>query len=128
LLILIDERLDSLRQKRDNTDEAYDAMAAYEDLKQRIEVFLAAKTKETSVVATTISFATGISNWWSKRHVQICDKALDMGLFGTGVTICLLGGTGGFLAGAIPGAMVGGKPVVEVIKAYGKQRGHSKPE
>jgi len=91
-------------------------------------VFLAAKAKETSVAETTISFATGINNWWSKRHVQICDKAFDMGLFGIGVTICCLAGTGGILAGAIPGAMVGGKPVVEVIKAYAKQQGHSKPE
>jgi hypothetical protein len=43
-----------------------------------------------------------------------------MGLFGIGVTICLLAGTGGILAAAIPGAMVGGKPIVDVIKAYNK--------
>jgi hypothetical protein len=43
-----------------------------------------------------------------------------MGLFGIGVSICLLAGTGGLLAAAIPGAMVGGKPVVDVIKAFAK--------
>lgn len=127
-LVLIDERLESIRAGRSNSEEADAARDQLEDLKRRVEEFLGAtsifattkKTKEEFVVKTTTSFATGIGNWWSKRHVQICDRSFEMGLFGIGVTICLLAGTGGILAAAIPGAMVGGKPIVDVIKAYNK--------
>jgi hypothetical protein len=127
-LVLIDERLESLRQERSNSEEGSAAREQLEDLKRGVEAFLGAtskfatakKTKEELVVETTTSFATGIGNWWSKRHVQICDRSFEMGLFGIGVTICLLAGTGGILAAAIPGAMVGGKPVVDVIKVYAK--------
>jgi len=138
LLLLIDERLKSLREQRPNSSEAQAArdaaIADCEDLKRRVELFLGAasqfaakKAKETSVVETTNSLAAGIGDWWSKRHVQICDRAFEMGLFGFGVTICLLAGAGGALAVGIPGAMVGGKPVVEVIKAFAK-RPHTKPD
>jgi hypothetical protein len=135
-LFLIEERIETLRQERPNSEEAKGAVdaaiAELEDLKRRVEAFLGASTqfaankaKEKAVVETTNSLAAGIADWWSKRHVQICDKAFDIGLFGIGVTTCLLAGAGGVLAVAIPGAMVGGKPVVEVFKAWAR-RPHQK--
>jgi hypothetical protein len=127
-LLLVDDRIRSLRQQRSNSEEACQEIAVYEDLKRRIEAFLAAASGvsaqhplESTVVDTTTSFAAGIGDWWSKRHVQICDGAFGMGLFGIGVTICSLAGAGGLLAAAIPGAMIGGKPVVDVVKAFAKR-------
>ena len=78
----INERLEALRQGRSNSDEAAAEIAEYEDLKRKIKAFLGAasrfaetKDTEASIVETTTSFATGIKNWWSKRHVEISDKA-----------------------------------------------------
>jgi hypothetical protein len=127
----INERLESLRRERSNSDEAAAEIADYEDLKQRIEVFLDSATRfankkatEKSAAKAATSFADGISNWWSRRHVEICDgvfdntrKALDIALLGLGVNICLQAGAGGALAVAIPGVILGGKPVLEAIKA-----------
>jgi hypothetical protein len=125
---LIDVRLESLQRERPNSGEACtardEAIADYQDLRNRIEAFLrdasrfaAKKVEEEPVVKTGTSLAAGIGNWWSRRHVQICDKSFDIGLFGIGFSMCLLGGVDAKLAAAIPGAMVGGKPVVDVIKA-----------
>jgi hypothetical protein len=131
-ILLIDERLESLRSELPNSDEALaardSAIASCEDLRRRVEAFLGAtskfahgKAKEASAVKAASSFAAGIGDWWSRRHVQICDKAVDMGLFGIGFGMCLLGGVDADFAAAIPGAMVGGKPVIEVIKAFAKR-------
>jgi hypothetical protein len=121
-LVLIEDRLEALRQERSNSDEAAALITDYEDLKSRVEAFLARasqfaekKTTESAVVAATTSFADGIGNFWSKHHVQICSKAYDMGLFGIGVAISSLAGNP--LAIAIPGVIVGGKPVLEAIKS-----------
>jgi hypothetical protein len=131
---LIDDRLASLRQEPPkNSDEARAAIEAaiadYEDLKRRIEAFLGAtsefavkKVKEKSVVQTTNSLAAGISDWWRNRHLQICDKAFDVGLFGVGVTICVLAGAGGDFAVGVPGALIGRKVVADVISALKSSR------
>jgi hypothetical protein len=127
-IALIDSRIEELGQQRPNSDERRTAVeseiANYADLKRRVEAFLGAasqfsakKVKETAVVNATTSFAEGIGNWWTKRHVQICDQAFQLGLFGIGVTICSLAGAGGMLSAAIPGAMLGGKPVADVVNA-----------
>jgi hypothetical protein len=128
-LTLIDGRLKELR--RENTDEAADLIADYEDLRERIEAFLnrasqfaAKKADGNSLVTATTSFVQGVNNWWSKRHVRICEQAYDRGLtfvdtviFGIGVDISLHAGASGALAIAIPGAIAGGNRVVQVVKA-----------
>jgi hypothetical protein len=134
-IALLDGRIKEIRQKRPNSDEARAAVeseiADREDLKRRLEEFLGMvsqfadkKAKETSIVEATNSLAAGIGDWRSKRHVQICDKASEMGLFGVGVTICLLADASGAWAIGIPGA-IGAKPVVAVIKA---ERSRTTPE
>jgi hypothetical protein len=138
-LLLIDERLEGLRQEPPNSEEAQAAVNAaiadYEDLKHRVEAFLGAteqfaarEVKEKAVVEKTNSLATGVSNWWSKHQVQVCDKifdraltAGDVSLFGIAVGICSLAGADPNLAVAIPGALVGGKRVVDVIRALAKE-------
>jgi hypothetical protein len=138
-LVLIDERLETLRQGRPNSREARAAtdaaIADLEDLKRRVEAFLGAaaqfsvsEAKEKAVVENTNWLTAGIRDWWSKRHVQACDKAFDKALkaidvgalFGIGVAICSLAGADPNLGVAISGAMVGGKHVVDVIKALAK--------
>ena len=129
-VVLIDERIESLREGRSNSDEVAALIADYEDLKQRIEAFLDRasqfadkKVAEASVVQATTSLADGISNYWSKYHVEICKSAFDMGLFGVGVGICSLAGASGALAVIIPGVIAGGKPVLEAITAMFKREG-----
>jgi hypothetical protein len=137
-LELIDVKLGALRQERSNSDEAAAEIADYEDLKRRIEAFLdrasrfvEKKTDESSVVIATTLFAQGLSAWWSKRHVEICDQAygklltgLDMAIFGIGVDICVQAGATGALVIAIPGVIAGGDRVLQAVKAVlGSKKG-----
>ena len=124
LLLRIDEKLESLQRQLPNSDEARavrdETIANYEELKRNADAlldaalkFAAAETEEEVVVETSVSFTGAINNWWTKRHVE----AFDMSLFVGGLGICTLLGAGGPLAAAICGALVGGKQVVEAIKA-----------
>jgi hypothetical protein len=54
--------------------------------------------KEEAIVKSTRSFSEGLKSWWTKRHVEICDKTLDMGLFGVGIGLCQLAGVSGLAA------------------------------
>jgi hypothetical protein len=137
-IALLDSKIYELREKRPNSDEGRATVeleiADYEDLKCRVEAFLgiasqfvAKRIKKKSVVDTTNSLAAGLGDWWKKRHVQFCDIAADVGLFGVGVAICMIGGASGAWAVGIPGALVGGRPVVDVTKALAKGL-NKKPE
>jgi hypothetical protein len=137
-LLSIEEKIKSLREDRPNDPEKISqrgqTIADLEDLKCRVEAFLSAtsqfaakKAKEASVVETTTSFAAGIQDWWAKDHVQICRQSALMTLFGIGVATCSLAGAGGAWAVGISGALVGGKPVVDAIKAVAKQS-HARPK
>jgi hypothetical protein len=134
-IALIDSKIEELRQRRPNSDEGKAAVeheiADYEDLKHRVKAFLGvaaqfptANAGEKAVVSATTSFAEGIGKWWSKDHKQICNQTFQLGLFGVAVTICSIAGAGGILSAAIPGAMLGGKPVADVIKACLKRDHH----
>lgn len=122
-VLLIDARLEQLRADKPNSDEAIAARGAAiadcEDLKRRVDRFLdsvagfsSEKVEEPELVKDTISFKEGLGRWWTKRHVE----AMDTSLFLIGVSICWLAG-GGPLAIAIPGVLVGGNRVVEIVKA-----------
>jgi hypothetical protein len=137
LVLQIDQRLESLRQERErlNSEESQaavdTAISDWDDLRRRVEAFLetasqfaAAQTAEAAVNQKTLSLTDGVHAWWSKRHVQICDKVFDkalqagdVGLFGMVFGLCLWAGAEPNLSVAIPGAWFGGKPVVEAIKA-----------
>jgi hypothetical protein len=134
-IALLEGAIEELQRKRPNSDEGKAAVkneiAECEDLKRRVEAFLATasqfsaeKAKETSVVKTTLSLQEGIADWWTKDHREICDLTFRFGLFGAGLGLCVLAGAGGPLSALIPGAMFGGKPVVEAIKAW-RKGGHS---
>jgi phage baseplate assembly protein W len=119
-LLLVEDRLETLRQARLNTEEAQAAIEGYEDLKRKVEEFLAqatqfkaGQTNEQELVSTKTSFADALSNWWTKRHVE----ALDVGLFGVALIMCQLADP---LSVLVSGVLVGGKSVVETFKAAAK--------
>jgi hypothetical protein len=63
------------------------------------------------------TFVWGIRNWWEKGHEKICDKAFDAAIFISCVGLCSLVDSGGPIAVAVSGALVGGKAVVHALKA-----------
>jgi hypothetical protein len=128
LSLLIDDKVAALKAELPNSVEAQtvraQSIADLEDLKVRLEAlrnaaieFAAGKAHEEAIVNASSSFADGVAAWWAKCHVQICEKAYDMWLFGLGVSICSLAGSDGQLAVVVSGALVGGKPVAGAIKA-----------
>jgi hypothetical protein len=130
LQLLINDKLAALRAERLNTDEANQQIEHFEKLKASVEAFhrtslefSAGRTGEDAVVTSTISFADGLKNWWTKSHVQICDRAFDFALFTLGVGVCLVAGAPGGVAAAVSGAVVKGKPVADAIKAAMSKKG-----
>jgi hypothetical protein len=131
IFLLIEEKLASLHAQEPNSDEAKherdEKIANYEHLRMQVgefrlavELFVKGNIQEATVVKSTLTFAEGIKSWWTKSHHQICERAFDMALFCSAVGVCTLAGAGGPLSVSIPGAMVGGKPVVDVIKAVAR--------
>ncbi len=114
-MILLDERLAVLRSSRINSD--HQLIADYEDLKARVERFLAAaegfavaKVEEAAVVKSNTSLTEGLKHIWSERHLQMA----DVGLLGVATLICQLADP---LSVVVAGSIVGGKKVVDAIKA-----------
>ena len=53
--------------------------------------------------------------------MKICDKAMDVGLFGTALSICCMAGAGGRFGTAVSLALVGGKPLVDAVRGFSKK-------
>jgi hypothetical protein len=130
---LVDARLESLRAERPNSDDGISirdrAIAYHEDLRQRLTTlrgatlaFSVGKVEENKVIGALNSLMRAIADWWEKDHERICRSAFDLGLFLTYMHVCSMAGAGGNLAASISGALVGGKPVVDAIKAYFKSK------
>jgi hypothetical protein len=92
-------------------------IADLEDLKQRVEQFLAANAKgdETPIVDTTLSIADGLRRYWTEKYVNVC----NIGLLGAGLSFCAAAGALDVSDNNIMvvGALVGGKTVADVFKA-----------
>jgi hypothetical protein len=125
---LIDEKLASLSDERPNARAAQDArdnaIAHYERLKRDLENLRHvaeqvehAKVEEKIVESAATRFVQGVRNWWANEHAKICNKGLDAAIFMSCVGLCSLVGAGGAIAVAVSGALVGGKTVVEALKA-----------
>jgi hypothetical protein len=128
LTVLIDEKLASLRDERPNDRDAQaardEAIGHYESLKRDLEALRdvtlqleRGKAKERTVENVANTFVWGIRNWWEKGHEKICDKAFDAAIFISCVGLCSLVDSGGPIAVAVSGALVGGKAVVHALKA-----------
>ncbi len=130
-LLLLDEKLTILRAQLPNSDEARTArdeeIARYELLRRQVDEFriiadefARGDTKEPIAVDATKTFSEGVRSWWTERHQQICERTFDLALFASAVGVCSLAGAGGIMSVAVSGALVGGKPVVDVLKSIGK--------
>lgn len=131
LLILINEKIASLRAQRPNSNEAKsqleEEIAQYEGLREQLDAltnaaasFAAGEVKEGTAVKSATGFADGVQSWWTKSHPKICERAFDMALFVSAVGVCSLAGAGGLVSVIVSGALVGGKPVIDAIKSVGK--------
>lgn len=117
LLSAIELKIEVLRTSGSNSE-----IDEFDDLKRRVEEFLAANSKrdEAPIADATLSIADGLRRFWTEKHVSICEKTLDMTLFGAGLAFCGIAGVLAVPTALTVGAIVGGKNVVEAIKAGAK--------
>ncbi len=98
LVALVDERIAAIRNERPNSREAIDEnekrIEDYERLKRDVTAVAEAAAKykegvisEREAVKSSKSLLEGIQGWWKKSHEKICDRAFDMSLFATAVSI-----------------------------------------
>jgi hypothetical protein len=121
LILLIDEKLASLRDARRNDPDAQEEIEHYESIKQNLEALRNAvdhdTTKDEAVESAANKFVQRVRGWWERRHEKICDTAYEAAIFLTCVSVCSLVGSGGPFAVAISGAIAGRKTVVDALKA-----------
>jgi hypothetical protein len=131
LMVLIDERLAQLRDERPNAKDAQalrdDAIARYESIRRAAEALRNAADEggginEQKAKNAAKSFWQCVHDWWNERHVEICSRVFDAGLFVSCVAVCSLVGSGGPVTVAVTGALIGGKPVIEALKAIAPRR------
>ena len=115
LLNSLDAKLAQLRDARSNSEDP----ATYEDLKRRVEDFLAgcSAAEEAPAVKSTLSLADGLKNWWANDHISICNKALNLGLFSGGLAICSLAGALGTPSVVTIGTLIAGKDIPDALAA-----------
>lgn len=127
LVALVDERIAAIRNERPNSPEAIEEnerrIEDYERLKRDVTAVAEAAAKfkegvvsEREAVKSLKSLLEGIQGWWKRSHEKICDRAFDMGLFATAVSICSMAGAGGKVAVAVSAALVGGKQLGTALK------------
>lgn len=132
LELILKERIKGLRDERPNSSEATDERDASIEHYKKLQVdlismrkavvnFKRQRAKEAEVVKAVKTFRDGVRAWWMKNHQSICTKGFDIGLFLSCVTLCSIAGAGGAVAVVISGALVGGKPVADVLKGMGKK-------
>jgi hypothetical protein len=132
LSLQIEEKITFLRDFIPNSPEAIakrDAEISYfermkgelQTIREMVVQFRKNEVSEAKTVQAVKTFSEGVRLWWNKSHDKICDKAYDMGMFATAVTICSIAGASGNVGVALSAAMVGGKPVVDVVKALAKK-------
>jgi hypothetical protein len=111
----LDAKLEQMRADRSNSEDP----AQYEDLRRRVDEFLIASMSndETPVVATTLSLADGLRNWWTRDHSSICNRVLNMGLFAGGLAICGMAGALGPVSVPIVATLIGGKDVASSLES-----------
>jgi GcrA cell cycle regulator len=131
LAIQIDDKLQSLRNARPNSEDAIanmqDQISQYEGMSSQvgrirdaIDAFSNDRSNETKVVESVNTFADGIKSWWNKSHATICARAFDLGLFASSVAICSMAGAGGRVAAVVSAVLVSGKSVSSVLNRITK--------
>ncbi len=104
---LAEEQIDRLNELKAKVDEFI--TAARDFLKDR--------TRESVLETKSFSFFKGLRDWWDKDHISICNRSLPLGLFGVALALCSLAGDPGTTAIVVSGAVAGGQPVADALKA-----------
>jgi hypothetical protein len=117
-LASLELKIETLRAEGGSNSE----IPEFDDLKRRVEEFLAANAKqeETPIADSMLSIADGLRRYWTEKHVSICDKTLNIALFGAGLSFCAAAGVLAVSTALTVGALLGGKDVVETLKAGAK--------
>lgn len=134
LLNLLVDKIATLDSERPNSNEKKNerdrSLADYtkllsdlNSLINSIRSFDKRMQAEAEVVRTTITFADGVRAWWTTSHERICEKAFDLGIFGSAVSICQMAGAGGTMAITAGAALVGVNMALSQTKERsGKER------
>ncbi len=130
---LIDLRLDQIKeglaQKNDpdtiaELDDEFAKLAALKARASEVQVsairFKDDPEQQQAAVAASTSFLEGIRNWWTEKHVSICDSAFKTSIFLAGASVSAALGIP-IIGASVCGVLVGGEPVAKVLgKALGK--------
>jgi hypothetical protein len=112
LLAALDLKIETLRAGGSNSE-----ITVFDDLKSRVEEFLAAneKAEEVAIADTTLSIADGLRRYWTEKYENIC----DIGVLAVGLSFCAAAGAHGVSDTNILAvtALAGGNRVVDVVKA-----------
>jgi hypothetical protein len=137
--VLIDEKLAQLNYNPPNSDEARtqwdeainelkELKIIVDQLRHDVHAYITGSKTEKDTVRTAKAFRTGIEEYWSKNSMKLIDRGLNavqsgvsIGLFLAGVGACTAMGQGSAVTTAICGAIVGGKPVVEALRAIAQK-------
>jgi hypothetical protein len=71
---------------------------------------------------TSLAARYRCQNWWNKAHEKICQTAFDGAIFTLCVSICSLLGSGGQITTAVVGTLVGGRTVVDALRALSAKK------
>lgn len=137
LIALLDEKIGTLnsqipneelaKEKWDREIETYrDMRDATQALATAIEAFIGDASKESQAVGATFSFSRGLKNWWTEKHITICERSFDSGLFALGVMLCYYAGAGGPISAVIAATVVKGQPIIDALKAWSASKDKSK--
>lgn len=130
----IDEKIQVLRGERPNHPDAQhlrdSAIADYESLRAQVALLQAEiiKLKQSSSSVSVAaqqaqSFGTSVSNWWRKDSNRVLSHGASASLILSLVGFTSLIGVNPTVSMAVSSALIGGKPVVDAIKAVVKKSG-----
>ncbi len=110
-----DAKLEQMHADRSNSEDP----AQFEDMRRLVDELLTASGSddEAPVVSATLSLAEGIRQWWTKDHLSICNRVLNISLFTGGLAVCGLAGALGPASVPIVAALIAGKDVASVLES-----------
>jgi hypothetical protein len=135
VIALIDEKLQQLNASPPNSDKARGEWTnekneleqlrrIVESLQADVASYLAGAKAEAEAVRSVRSFADGVEDYWSKNHAKVLEAGFNsvqtvfsVSVFLAALAACSAMGAGGTISTAICGALVGGKSVIEAVKA-----------
>jgi hypothetical protein len=88
-----------------------------EGLQADVRDYLAGARAEKETVRSVKSFTDGVEDYWTKNHMKIIETGVNVGFFVTLMAVCSAMGAGGMITTAICGALAGGKPAIEALRA-----------